>query len=80
MVRPRSSSSSTTVAISLPPSSAPPFEQAAVLSIGGSGDFTTTMMARGKGTDIEVLDSLDFPASVGLFYTAFTQYLGFLVR
>ena len=54
-----------------------PFEEAAVLSIDGSGDFTTTMMARGKGTDIEVLDSLDFPASVGLFYTAFTQYLGF---
>ena len=55
-----------------------PFEEAAVLSIDGSGDFTTTMMARGKGSDIEVLDSLDFPASVGLFYTAFTQYLGFL--
>ena len=54
-----------------------PFEEAAVLSIDGSGDFTTTMMARGKGTEIEVLDSLDFPASVGLFYTAFTQYLGF---
>ncbi len=54
-----------------------PFEEAAVLSIDGSGDFTTTMMARGKGTDIEVLESLDFPASVGLFYTAFTQYLGF---
>ncbi|MBK11987.1 MAG: carbamoyltransferase [Crocinitomicaceae bacterium] len=54
-----------------------PFEEAAVLSIDGSGDFTTTMMARGKGSDIEVLDSLDFPASVGLFYTAFTQYLGF---
>lgn len=54
-----------------------PFEESAVLSIDGSGDFTTTMMARGKGTDIEVLDSLDFPASVGLFYTAFTQYLGF---
>ncbi len=54
-----------------------PFEEAAVLSIDGSGDFTTTMMARGKGTDIEVLDSLDFPASVGLFYTAFTQSLGF---
>ena len=54
-----------------------PFEEAAVLSIDGSGDFTTTMLARGKGTDIEVLESEDFPASVGLFYTAFTQYLGF---
>ncbi len=54
-----------------------PFEEAAILSIDGSGDFTTTMLARGSGTDIEVLESVDFPASVGLFYTAFTQYLGF---
>ena len=54
-----------------------PFEEAAVLSIDGSGDFTTTMLARGKGADIEVLESEDFPNSVGLFYTAFTQYLGF---
>ena len=35
------------------------------------------MLGRGKGTDIEVLESVDFPASVGLFYTAFTQFLGF---
>ena len=54
-----------------------PFEEAAILSIDGSGDFTTTMLGRGKGTQIEVLESVDFPASVGLFYTAFTQYLGF---
>ena len=54
-----------------------PFEEAAILSIDGSGDFSTTMLARGKGTHIEVLESLDFPVSVGLFYTAFTQYLGF---
>jgi carbamoyltransferase len=54
-----------------------PFEEAAVLSIDGSGDFTTTMLGRGKGTQIEVLESVDFPGSVGLFYTAFTQYLGF---
>ena len=54
-----------------------PFEEAAILSIDGSGDFTTTMLGRGKGSHIEVLESVDFPASVGLFYTAFTQYLGF---
>lgn len=54
-----------------------PFEEAAILSIDGSGDFTTTMLGKGKGTNIEVLESVDFPASVGLFYTAFTQYLGF---
>ena len=54
-----------------------PFNEAAILSIDGSGDFTTTMLGRGKGTQIEVIESVDFPASVGLFYTAFTQYLGF---
>ena len=54
-----------------------PFDEAAILSIDGSGDFSTTMLGHGKGTQITVLDSLDFPASLGLFYTAFTQYLGF---
>lgn len=56
---------------------ASPYEEAAVMSIDGSGDFTTTMIAVGRGTSIEVLDSVDFPVSIGLFYTAFTQYLGF---
>ncbi len=56
---------------------ASPFESAALLSIDGSGDFTTTMIAVGKGNKIEVIDSVDFPHSVGLFYTAFTQLLGF---
>jgi len=54
-----------------------PFEEAAILSIDGSGDFTTVMAARGAGNNIEVLDSLDFPISIGRFYTSFTQYLGF---
>jgi carbamoyltransferase len=56
---------------------ASPFEESAILSIDGSGDFTTTMIAVGKGNKIEVLDSVDFPVSCGLFYTAFTQFLGF---
>ena len=56
---------------------ASPFEESALLSIDGSGDFTTTMIGTGKGNKIEVLDSVDFPHSVGLFYTAFTQLLGF---
>lgn len=56
---------------------ASPFDEAAILSIDGSGDFTTTMIAVGRGNQIEVLDSVDFPVSAGLFYTAFTQYLGF---
>ena len=48
-----------------------------VISIDGSGDFTTTMIAIGKGNNMEVLDSVDFPHSMGIFYTAFTQFLGF---
>lgn len=56
---------------------ASPFEEAALLSIDGSGDFTTTMTGIGRGNQIEVLESVDFPHSVGLFYTAFTQLLGF---
>ena len=56
---------------------ASPFEESAILSIDGSGDFTTTMIAIGRGNKIEVLDSVDFPVSIGLFYTAFTQFLGF---
>ena len=56
---------------------ASPFQDAACISIDGSGDFTTTMTGVGKGNDIEVLDSVDFPHSLGIFYTAFTQLLGF---
>ena len=56
---------------------ASPFEKAACLSIDGSGDFTTTMIGIGNGNKIEILDSVDFPHSIGIFYTAFTQLLGF---
>jgi carbamoyltransferase len=56
---------------------ASPFEKAAILSIDGSGDFSTTMIGYGIGNDIQVIDSLDFPHSLGIFYTAFTQLLGF---
>jgi len=56
---------------------ASPYEEAAILSIDGSGDFSTTMIGVGKGSNIEVLDSVDFPHSLGIFYTAFTQLLGF---
>ncbi len=56
---------------------ASPFDESALLSIDGSGDFTTTMLAVGRGNKIEVLDSVDFPHSIGIFYTAFTQLLGF---
>ena len=56
---------------------ASPFDEAALLSIDGSGDFSTTMLGIGKGNNIEVIDSIDFPHSIGIFYTAFTQLLGF---
>ncbi len=56
---------------------ASPFQEAALLSIDGSGDFTTTMIGTGYNNNITVLDSIDFPHSIGIFYTAFTQLLGF---
>jgi carbamoyltransferase len=56
---------------------ASPFNEAALLSIDGSGDFTTTMTGVGNGNKISVRNSIDFPHSVGLFYTALTQWLGF---
>lgn len=56
---------------------ASPFEEAACLSIDGSGDFTTTMSAFASHNKIEVLNSVDFPHSIGIFYSAFTQLLGF---
>ncbi|MDP4130490.1 MAG: carbamoyltransferase C-terminal domain-containing protein [Bacteroidota bacterium] len=56
---------------------ASPFKESAIFSIDGSGDFTTTMMAMGKDSGMEILNSIDFPHSVGVFYTAFTQWLGF---
>ena len=54
-----------------------PYEDAAILSIDGMGDFTSTMRAVGKGNKIEVIDSISYPHSLGYFYTALTQYLGF---
>jgi carbamoyltransferase len=57
---------------------ASPFEKAALLSIDGFGDFTSTMTAIGNGNQIEVKDAVHFPHSAGIFYTSFTQYLGFL--
>ena len=52
---------------------ASPFEEAALLSIDGSGDFTTTMIGIGRGNKIEVLDSIDFPHSVGLLYASLVK-------
>jgi carbamoyltransferase len=54
-----------------------PFEDAAVLSVDGFGDFASTMLAAGRGNSYEVLDRVLFPHSLGIFYTAVTQWLGF---
>jgi carbamoyltransferase len=56
---------------------ASPFEEAAVVSVDGFGDFSSLMWGVGRGTHIDIRDSVQFPHSLGLFYTAFTQYLGF---
>ena len=56
---------------------ASPFEQAAVISIDGFGDFSSVMWGIGKGNQIQVKGSVLFPHSLGIFYTAFTQFLGF---
>jgi carbamoyltransferase len=53
------------------------FEEAAVISIDGFGDFSSVMWGMGKGNQIEVRGSVSFPHSLGIFYTAFTQFLGF---
>lgn len=54
-----------------------PFERAALLSIDGFGDFVSTMWGRGCGNKIEAEDWVEFPHSMGILYTAITQYLGF---
>jgi carbamoyltransferase len=54
-----------------------PFEEAAILSLDGFGDFASTMLAHGRGSGFRVLDRVLFPHSLGIFYTAVTQWLGF---
>jgi carbamoyltransferase len=54
-----------------------PFEEAAVLSADGLGDFASTMWAAGRGNRMDVYGAIAFPHSLGLYYTALTQYLGF---
>ncbi|HYO15543.1 MAG TPA: carbamoyltransferase C-terminal domain-containing protein [Thermoanaerobaculia bacterium] len=54
-----------------------PFEEAMCLTVDGFGDFVSTMMAVGRGSSVQVLDRIHFPHSLGLFYTALTQFLGF---
>jgi carbamoyltransferase len=55
-----------------------PFERAALLSADGLGDFASTMWGIGSGSHMEIADAIAFPHSLGLYYTAVTQYLGFV--
>jgi len=54
-----------------------PFDDAAILSVDGFGDFASTMLAEGHGNRIEILERVLYPNSLGIFYTAVTQWLGF---
>jgi carbamoyltransferase len=56
---------------------ASPFERAALLSVDGFGDFVSTMLGWGDGRRLEVLDWVEYPHSLGILYTATSQYLGF---
>ncbi|HEY2544675.1 MAG TPA: carbamoyltransferase [Candidatus Acidoferrum sp.] len=55
-----------------------PFERAALLSADGLGDFASTMWGTGAGSRMKIEGAIAFPHSLGLYYSAVTQYLGFL--
>jgi len=57
-----------------------PFERAAVLTLDGVGEWTTTSLAVGNGKDLKVVKEIHFPHSLGLLYSAFTYYTGFKVN
>jgi carbamoyltransferase len=57
-----------------------PFEEAAVLTIDGVGEWATTSVGLGRGHRLEMLKELHFPHSLGLLYSAFTYYTGFKVN
>ena len=57
-----------------------PFKRAAVLTLDGVGEWTTTSLAVGKDKDLKVIKEIHFPHSLGLLYSAFTYYTGFKVN
>ena len=57
-----------------------PFDEAAIVTIDGVGEWATTTIGRGQGKRIEILNELHFPHSVGLLYSAFTYFCGFTVN
>ena len=57
-----------------------PFDEAAILTLDGVGEWTTTTMGIGRGNRIELTNQIEFPHSLGLLYSAFTYYCGFKVN
>jgi carbamoyltransferase len=57
-----------------------PFDEAAILTIDGVGEWATASICHGKGKDIKILKEMKFPHSLGLLYSAFTYFLGFKVN
>ena len=57
-----------------------PFESAAVLTMDGVGEWTTSSLALGRGASLQVIKEIHFPHSLGLLYSAFTYYTGFKVN
>lgn len=57
-----------------------PFDEAAILTIDGVGEWATTSICHGQGNKIKVLKELHFPHSLGLLYSALTYFLGFVVN
>ncbi len=57
-----------------------PFDSAAVLTLDGVGEWTTTSLAIGNGSDLKIVKEIHFPHSLGLLYSAFTYYTGFKVN
>src|SRR6187399_1617792 len=54
-----------------------PFREAVAVSVDGFGDFASAAWGVGRGTDVDVEERIYFPHSLGIFYQALTQYLGF---
>ncbi|SOE21960.1 carbamoyltransferase [Spirosomataceae bacterium TFI 002] len=57
-----------------------PFDDAAILTVDGVGEWATASIGHGKGKEITILKELQFPHSLGLLYSAFTYFLGFKVN
>jgi len=57
-----------------------PFQEAAILTMDGVGEWATASIGIGRGNDIELIEELHFPDSLGLLYSAFTYYIGFKVN